>query len=525
MDIVRIKKNKDMLIVKSSYEGLNINKNAFNSEVLYYTKKYIKENSSSVKNVLSFYEIDNVTYKDEEAYLTLYNLVNASNITFDYKDSLSIKVLNRLLNSNVKRIECYFMPSDYVHEFSKKNVSVIFKNDLAFTSDFVKYNDLNNLKQVYYKKDINFYSKREIRDNLKHFLNVNKNLRVINMYYYSKEDITYIANTLREKNKKNIRVFIHQNEDNASIIGKDASYLKKLNKDNTYEIKVIYDDDFFDKRVFSLLSNNTLKLASIIGLYVGIVLMFSTRFSEYSAALEIRKLEVDLTENTVIDNNETQETQEEIVIDEVDDTSVNTVTVIENNVETRTVVNYTNVPKTFEKLSKINPDVVGWIKVNNTSINYPVLQAADNDHYLKYDIYGNKMISGWIFMDYRNNSIDLNKNTIIYGHAAKSGLMFGTMYKTTYDYWLNNEKNHIITFNTLKEEGSYEIFSIYKIDETSDYLKVNFINDEEYMSFINMIKNRSIRDFNVNITKDDKIITLSTCSGTNRRLVIHAKRI
>ena len=520
MDIVRIKKQKNTLIIKATYEGLNVNKNAFNCEVLYYTKKYLKENKKSVKSVLSFYNIDTVIYKDEESFLATFELIVADNIVFDYKDSLSLRVLNRLIKSNYKRIECFFMPGDYVHEFSKKNVSVIFKNDLAFTSDFVKYNDLNNLKQVYYKKDINFYSKREIRDNFKHFLDINKGLKIINMYYYSKEDTTFIINAIKEKSKKGIRVFIHQNEDNAPVIGRDVNYLKKLNKDEDFELKIIYDEEFFDKRVFSLFSNNVLKLASIIVIYVGIVLMFSTRFSEYSAALEIRKLETDLIENDDLT------LEEAIVVDEVDDIKENTQTTIsEEHIETREVVNYSNIPKSYEKLSKINPDVVGWIKVNNTSINYPVLQSTDNDYYLKHDIYGNEMISGWIFMDYRNNSKDLNKNTIIYGHAARSGLMFGTLYKTTYDWWINNDKNHIITFNTLDEETSYQIFSIYKTDVTSDYLRVNFSNSEDYMSFIEMIKNRSIHNFDVEIKEDDKIITLSTCSGTNRRLVIHAKKL
>ncbi len=519
MDIVRIKRNKNSLIVTSLYEGLYINSNAFNNEVLYYTKKYLNNNKESIRKLLKSLEINKVIYQDEEAFFSTYGIINSDCVVFDTKESLSIKAMNRLLRSNIKKIECFFMPGDYVHQFSKKNVSIIFKNNLAFTSDFVKYNNLNNLKQVYYKREINFYGRNEIRENIKHFLNVNKYLKVVNLYYYNIDDIRFILELLINKNRNDIRLFIHQNEDNVSLISKDLNILRKLNKNDNYELKVVYDDDFFNKRIFSLLTNNTLKLASIIVVYVGLVLMFSNRFQEYSAALEIRKLEAEL-------NDKAADNDENIVIDEVDDTSINTQTIInEQHIEVKETINYNNIPRAYEKLSRINPDVVGWIRVNNTSINYPVLQAADNNYYLKHDIYGNEMISGWIFMDYRNNSINLNKNTIIYGHAAKSGLMFGTLYKTTYDWWLKNENNHIITFNILDEENSYQIFSIYKIDETTDYLKVNFADNNDFIDFVNMIKKRSLYDFNVNVTEDDKIITLSTCSGTNRRLVIHAKKL
>ena len=519
MEIVRIKKIKNSLFITSLYEGLNINSNVFNNDVLYYTKKYIKENRDLIKKLLNDLNINKVIFTDEESFFAVYEIVNKDYVVFDTKESLSIKTMNKLLKSNVKKIECFFMPGDYVHQFSKKNVSIVFKNDIAFTSDFVKYNDLNNLKQVYYKKDVNFYSKREIRDNLRHFLSINKNLKVINMYYYNKEEISYLIELLNDKNKQDIRIFIHQNEDNALLIGKDSNYLRRINKTNSNVLSVIYDEEFFNNRIFSLLTNNALKLASIIVIYVGVVLVFSTKFQEYSAALEVRRLETELNEVST-------EEETPVVIDEVDDTQVNTqITTNEEHIEVQKVINYSEIPKTYEKLSKINPDVVGWIKVSNTSINYPVLQAADNNYYLKHDIYGNEMISGWIFMDYRNNSISLNRNTIIYGHAARSGLMFGTLYKTAYDSWLNNEKNHIITFNTLLEDGSYQIFSIYKIDETTDYLKVNFVDDDDFNSFIDMVRKRSLYDFNVEVDASDKIITLSTCSGSNRRLVIHAKKL
>ena len=178
----------------------------------------------------------------------------------------------------------------------------------------------------------------------------------------------------------------------------------------------------------------------------------------------------------------------------------------------------------FETLKQINPETVGWITCEGTNINYPVVQASDNDYYLDHNINKQNSANGWIFLDYRNNSMNLDKNNIIYGHNMYySGVMFGTLYKTANSSWYTNPDNQIITYNTLYENMNFKIFSIYRIPKTNDYLKVFFENDNDFLSFIDMITTRSIYNFNVPVNADDKIITLSTCSnnGTNR-LVIHA---
>ena len=104
-----------------------------------------------------------------------------------------------------------------------------------------------------------------------------------------------------------------------------------------------------------------------------------------------------------------------------------------------------------------------------------------------------------------------------------SGVMFGTLYKTYNKNWYKNPDNQIITYNTLYEDMEFQIFSIYKVPDTNDYLKVYFDGDNDFLEFIDMITERSIYDFNVPVNADDKIITLSTCSDNGtKRLVIHA---
>ena len=182
--------------------------------------------------------------------------------------------------------------------------------------------------------------------------------------------------------------------------------------------------------------------------------------------------------------------------------------------------------KVFSTLQEINKDTIGWLTVNNTRIDYPVVQAKDNDYYLRRDYYQNKNRHGWIFMDYRNNPDELNENTIIYGHNLANQTMFGTLRYALNSYWYKKSANQIITFNTPNENMKFQIFSIYTIPTTNDYLDITFPTTDAYQAYIDLVKGRSIYDFNIEVTTDDKILTLSTCAnGNDKRLVIHAKLI
>jgi sortase B len=189
-------------------------------------------------------------------------------------------------------------------------------------------------------------------------------------------------------------------------------------------------------------------------------------------------------------------------------------------------VPYINV--NFEDLLKLNKDVVGWININNTNINYPILQTTNNDYYMKHAFNKTNNTAGWIFMDYRNNSVDFDKNTIIYGHARVDKTMFGSLKNTLTYEWFNNKNNHIIRISTPTKNTIWQIFSVYITPKESFYLTTNFYNTKEYFQkFINIIAKRSKFNFNVTPNVDDKILTLSTCqTGNNKnRIVVHAKLI
>lgn len=179
----------------------------------------------------------------------------------------------------------------------------------------------------------------------------------------------------------------------------------------------------------------------------------------------------------------------------------------------------------FNELKKINKEVRGWIQVNGTNINYPYVQASDNDFYLNHSFDKSSNGAGWIFMDYRNNSKEFDKNTIIYGHGRSNTSMFGTLKNILKSSWFKDSNNYVIKLATEQENSLWEVFSVYKIPTTSDYLQIKFSSDEEFQNFANKLIERSAYNFNTPVNSTDKIITLSTCWNDEEKVVMHAKLI
>lgn len=178
----------------------------------------------------------------------------------------------------------------------------------------------------------------------------------------------------------------------------------------------------------------------------------------------------------------------------------------------------------FDKLKTQNKDVKGWIQVNNTNINYPFVQYKDNDYYLTHSFDKKYTDAGWIFLDYRNNIDDFDRNTIIYGHARLDKTMFGTLKNVLKKDWYTNTDNQIIKLYTLNEYTEWQVFSVYHIETEDYYIRTEF-TDNEFNEFIKTLKKRSIYNFNVDLDINDKILTLSTCHLTNEKIVLHAKLI
>lgn len=179
----------------------------------------------------------------------------------------------------------------------------------------------------------------------------------------------------------------------------------------------------------------------------------------------------------------------------------------------------------FTDLKKKNNDVVGWIQVSGTNINYPFVQTTDNTYYLTKDINKNNNSAGWVFMDYRNNIKDFDKNTILYAHSRVNGTMFGSLKNIMNNDWYNNKLNHVIKLSTEYENTLWQVFSVYITPVVNDYIQIEFNNSDAYLEFLNMIQKRSAYTFDVSLNNLDKILTLSTCYNDNERVVMHAKLI
>ena len=177
----------------------------------------------------------------------------------------------------------------------------------------------------------------------------------------------------------------------------------------------------------------------------------------------------------------------------------------------------------FSSLKKLNPDTVAYLKVNGTDIDYVVVQGENNDYYLKHNFDKNWNNSGWVFGDYRNKFNGEDKNIVIYGHNTNDGSMFGTLKNVLKEEWNEKEENKIISFVTEEGEYSYSVFSSYITPPEEYYLTTQFKNSNEFMKYIDTVSKRSYFDYNVSISEEGKILTLSTCTPNGKeRVVLHA---
>ena len=222
-------------------------------------------------------------------------------------------------------------------------------------------------------------------------------------------------------------------------------------------------------------------------------------------------------EEKIVENQQTEQTNNNNTINNNQNSNNNT-----NYNYSTDYLNYLDID--VNSYTSINKDVVAWLKVNGTKINYPVVQSKNNEYYLKKDLYNKDSITGWIFADYRNDIQELDNNTIIYGHNMANGTMFGTLGRVLNRSWYTKTRNQYIAVNTRNAKTIWKIFTIYVIEPKLDYLQVVFESDESYDNFLKQMKARSIYNFNTDVTANDKILTLQTCdnSGT-KRVVIQAK--
>jgi sortase B len=184
----------------------------------------------------------------------------------------------------------------------------------------------------------------------------------------------------------------------------------------------------------------------------------------------------------------------------------------------------------YRELADKNPDLVGWISIDDTVVNYPVMQTPDNaNYYLNHNFENEISTLGTPYIQ-ENCDVASSDNLIIYGHHIRGGRMFAALDQYTDESFY--EEHKIIHFDTLDELGDYEIIAVFKTalyeDDALPYYEfVDAENESAYDGYVGSVKYASLYDTGVDASYGDRLITLSTCeySSENGRLVVVAKKI
>lgn len=199
-------------------------------------------------------------------------------------------------------------------------------------------------------------------------------------------------------------------------------------------------------------------------------------------------------------------------------------TEITTDAEGNEVVNKIKTAVDWNKMKGINEDVIAWVTIKDTNIDYPVLQSEedtlDYQYYLYKDIYKNYSGYGSVFADFRSNEGIHSKNIILHGHNMKDGSMFENLmgygkYTPDMDFY---KEHPTIEFDTPEGMATYKIISVFKtstLDAHGDffnYLTGSFASDAEFMNYVYLVRERSLIDTGVTCNEDDQLLTLSTCS-------------
>ena len=442
------------------------------------TKKATPKKNTAVKK-------ENKTSKSNNKVEKKSNTKKTNNKTYEATAKLENKKLNKTKNIDIKSKE---------KSGSKKSTSA--KRDT--------------------KKDNKITSKKEKKENTnskeEKIKKVTPTTKQANKKNTKKNDVKEKANnktTTRET--KNINKKINQKEEN--IIFKKIKLLYKKSKDK-----------FFSKKQENAnkIDNNPEKKKNLIvtiSLFiVFFIILCISSYNIYKWYDSFKRTEKQINDvQGMVEIIEKEDSENTVIIEQEQEIN------LENPYWNFISMNLIDV--NFTKLKEINSQTIGWIKVPGTNVNYPFVQTDNNDFYLYHSFDQSYNDAGWVFMDYRNSLTEMNKNTILYAHGRYDNTMFGSLRHIHNNGWLNDSNNFVIMLSTDYENTLWQVFSTYTIPTTNDYIKSEFATDEEFINFVNMIKGRSIYDFNTPVTTSDNILTLSTCYDDYSKMVIHAKLI
>lgn len=498
------------------------NTNVINTKNLIFNIEYIKENKDLVTAFLKVITIKNniskIIIKQMDIADICINLINGidniTDVTISENEKLSFNAFTELEKStNVKYLCCSSIMSFMFDRLSlHKNIKIETKLETIYINKFMIDNNLDKYSKIYYKKSLIFNNINENDlDYINMVIEISNSLKVLKFTNFNYETLIEILNICVNKNKTNLKIILKIDNQNRNYFDKHFKKIKKLSKilkqKYNYKLKILYSTEYIKENYLKQINLNIFKLLLIIIIFIIVLIIYIYNINNHKAKKNIKNISNIVDEIKVEENQSTEDTiKKEVKID------YNT-------------AYYKSYSKVFTELLKINNETIGWLTVNNTTIDYPIVQHSDNDFYLTKDFYKVPNTNGWLFMDYRNNINNLDDNTIIYGHETDTQIMFGDLKKVLNKSWYTNKGNQTISFTTLNSNLNFQVFSIYTINDTDDYLYNKFYNNNEKIDFYNKIKDRSIYNFNVTLNTEDKILTLSTCYKSDKKLVVHAKLI
>lgn len=186
----------------------------------------------------------------------------------------------------------------------------------------------------------------------------------------------------------------------------------------------------------------------------------------------------------------------------------------------------------YQTLYSLNKRLIGWVKIDDTYIDYPVLQTVNNDYYLNHNFDQEEDKNGSIFLDKDCSIYPRSTNLILYGHHMRSGRMFGQLNKYSSEKFYKEHK--YIQFDTIYEKGTYEVMYVFrsKIYEESEivfkyYQFTDAVSETEFESNMMQMADMSLYDTGVSAEYGDELLTLSTCDyyTSDGRFVVVAKKI
>jgi sortase B len=168
----------------------------------------------------------------------------------------------------------------------------------------------------------------------------------------------------------------------------------------------------------------------------------------------------------------------------------------------------------FEELKALNPEVVAWLTVDGTGIDYPVVQGSGNNDYVNRDAKGEYSLSGALFLDYRNHAQFSDFNSLIFGHHMENSEMFGDIGKFENQEFFNTHRYGALFYNGAMH--GIDFFEFLKADAYDDRIyAVPAVSEEGRRKYLSDLMNLAVYRRNTVVSADDHIVLLSTCSGSS----------